>query len=61
MIRWAAKRLSIYLIGSPRFKTVTADRPLLPMLNEASQKIPLRIEKLVMDSSKTEAAVKHIS
>ena len=48
-IRWAAKRLCIYLIGSPRFKIVTAHKPLLPMFNKASQKVPPRIEKWVME------------
>ena len=42
-IKWAAKRLRIYLIGSPRFKIVTAHKPLLPMFNKASQKVPPRI------------------
>ena len=49
----AAKRLRIYLTGSPRFKIVTAPctahKPLLPVFNTASQKIPPRIEIWVME------------
>ena len=48
-IKWAKNRLRIYLIGAPKFKVITAHKPLIPMFNKATAKIPPRIEKWVMD------------
>ena len=39
----------MYLLGAPRFKIVTALKPLLPMFNKATAKLPPHIEKWVMD------------
>ena len=39
----------MYLLGAPRFKIITAHKPLLPMFNKATAKLPPRIEKWVMD------------
>ena len=41
-------RFSIYLLRAPRFKIITAHKPLLPLLNKANMKLPPRIEKWVM-------------
>ena len=48
-IRWAKKRLRTYLLGAPRFKNVTAHKPLLPLFNKTKAKMPPRIEKRVME------------
>ena len=45
---WAKKRFAMYLQGAPRFKIVTAHKPLLPMFNKPTAKLPPRIEKWVM-------------
>ena len=39
----------MYLLGAPRFKIITAHKPLLPMFNKATAKLPPHIEKWVMD------------
>ena len=48
-IRWAKNRFKMYLLVAPRFKIITAHKPLLPMFNKATAKLPPRIEKWVMD------------
>ncbi|CAG2249249.1 unnamed protein product [Mytilus edulis] len=48
-IRWAKNRFSIYLLGAPKFKIITAHKPLIPMFNKTTIKLPPRIEKWVMD------------
>ncbi|XP_048589506.1 uncharacterized protein K02A2.6-like [Nematostella vectensis] len=48
-IKWAKERLRIYLLGAPRLRIVTAHKPLLPMFNKATAKMPPRIEKWVME------------
>ena len=48
-IKWAKERLRIYLLGAPRFRIVTAHKPLLPLFNKAKAKKPPRIEKWVME------------
>ena len=47
-IHWAKNRFSMYLLGAPRFKIITAHKPLLPLFNKARFKLPPRIEKWVM-------------
>ena len=47
-IHWAKNRFSMYLLGVPRFKIITAHKPLLPLFNKARIKLPPRIEKWVM-------------
>ena len=47
-VHWAKNRFSIYLLGAPRFKIITAHKPLLPLFNKANMKLPPRIEKWVM-------------
>ena len=47
-IHWAKNRFSIYLLGAPKFKIITAHKPLLPLFNKAAMRLPPRIEKWVM-------------
>lgn len=47
-VHWAKNRFSIYLVGAPRFKIITARKPLIPLFNKASIKLPPTIEKWVM-------------
>ena len=53
-IRWAKNRFSMYLLGAPRFRIITAHKPLLPMFNKATSKVPPRIEKWIMDMQATD-------
>ncbi len=39
----------MYLLGAPRFKIVTAHKPVIPMFIKATAKLPPRIEKWVME------------
>ena len=48
-IKWAKERLRTYLLGPPRFRIVTVHKPLLPMFNKATAKMPQRIEKWIME------------
>ena len=48
-IRWAKNRFRIYLLGAPKFKIITAEKPIIPMFNKANIKLPPRIETWVMD------------
>ena len=36
-VRWAKNRFKMYLLGAPRFKIITAHKPLLPMLIKPQQ------------------------
>ena len=48
-VRWAKNRFRMYLLGAPIFKIITAHKPLLPMFNKPTAKLPPRIERWVMD------------
>ena len=48
-VAWAKKRFRMYLLGAPRFKIITAHKPLLSLFNKPTSKLPPRIEKWVMD------------
>ena len=48
-IKWAKERLRIYLLGAPRFRSVTTHKPLAPLFNKVEAKPPPRIEKLIME------------
>ena len=48
-IKWAKERLRTYLLRAPRFRIITAHKPLLPLFNKVKAKIPPRIEKSVME------------
>lgn len=56
-IKWAKNRFSMYLMGAPKFKIVTAHKPLIPMFNKPMSKLPPRIEKWVMDMQDVEYEV----
>ena len=47
-IKWAKERRRVHLLGAPRFRIVTAHKPLLPLFNKAKATMPPRIEKWVM-------------
>ena len=53
-IRWAKNRFSIYLLGAPKFKIITAHKPLIPMFNKTTIKSPPRVEKWIMDMQDVE-------
>ena len=48
-VKWAKDRFSIYLLRAPRFTVVTAQKPLLPLFNKATTRLPPRIEKWFRD------------
>ena len=39
----------MYLLGAPRFKIINAHKPVLPMFNKPTAKLPPHIEIWVMD------------
>ena len=47
-IKWAKERLRIYLLGAPRFRIVTAHKP-LPLFNKVKAKVLPRIEKWIIE------------
>ena len=47
--KWAKERLRIYLLGAPRFRIVTAHKPLVPLFNKVKANVPPRIEKWIME------------
>ena len=48
-VKWAKSRFGMYLLGAPRFKIITSHKPLIPMFNKSSTKLPPRIEKWIME------------
>jgi len=44
-IKWAKKRLRVYLLGAPRLRIATAHKPLLPSFNKAKATMPHKMEK----------------
>lgn len=53
-IRWAKNRFRMYLLGAPKFRIITAHKPLLPMFNKPTARLPPRIERWVMDMQDVE-------
>ena len=47
-VHWAKRKFSIYLLGAPKLKIITAHKPFLPMFNKATTRLPPKIEKWVM-------------
>ena len=47
-VKWGKDRLSIYLLGTPKFQIVTSHKPLIPMFSKPTAKLPPRVEKCVM-------------
>ena len=58
-VKWAKYRFSIYLLEAPRFTIVTAHKPLLPLFNNPTAKLPPRIEKWVMDMRDVDFEMKY--
>lgn len=58
-VKWAKDRFSIYLLGAPKFTIVTAHKPLLPLFNKPTAKLPPRIEKWVMDMQNVDYEMKY--
>ena len=58
-VKWANDRFSIYLLGAPRFTIITAHKPLLPLFNKPTAKLPPRIEKWVMDLQDVDFEMKY--
>ena len=58
-VKWAKYRFGMYLQGPPRFTIVTAHKPLLPMFSKPSAKLPLRIERWVMDMQDVDFEMKY--
>ncbi len=48
-VAWAKRRFTMYLLGAPHFKIITAHKPLIPLFNRATAQLPPRIEKWVME------------
>ena len=48
-VKWAKTRFSMYLLGAPKFQFITSHKPLIPMFNKSWAKLPLRIEKRIME------------
>ena len=47
-VKWGKDRLSIYLLGAPKFQIVTSHKLLIPMFSKPTAKLPPRVEKCVM-------------
>jgi len=48
-IKWARERLRIYLLGAPKFRIVTAHKPLIPLFSKVKAMVPPRIEKWIVE------------
>ena len=60
-IVWAKRRFSRYLLGAPKFKVITGHKPLIPMFNKSTAKLPPRIfiVQIGQDSTPEEATESH--
>ena len=47
-VHWGKNRFTIYLLGAPKFKIITAHKPLLSLFNKAFMRLPPSIGKWVM-------------
>ena len=47
-VKWAKTRFRIYLLGAPKLKIITSQKPLIPMFSKACSKLTPRIEKWIM-------------
>jgi len=59
-IVWAKKRLRIYLLGAPMVRIITAHKPLIPMFNKSTAKLPPRIEKWVGEMQDIEYQLEYV-
>ena len=58
-VKWAKTRFSIYLLGAPKFDIITAHKPLIPLFNKPTAKLPPRIERWVMDMQDVDYELKY--
>ena len=54
-------RLNMYLLGAPHFQLATDHKPLLPLLNKPTAKLPPRIERIVMKMQNLDFTTIHIA
>ena len=47
-VKWGKDRLSIYLLGAPKFQIMTTHKPLIPMFSKPPVKLPPWVEKCVI-------------
>ena len=52
-------KIHIYLLGEPKFTVITGHKPLVPMFNNATAKLPPRIEKWIMQLQDVDLEVKY--
>ena len=57
--KWSKERLKIYLLGAPRFRFVTAHKPLVPLFNKVKAKVTSRIEKSIMEMEDVDYELKY--
>ena len=53
-------RLQMYLLGAPKFKLATDHKPLLPLMNNPTAKLPPRIERLALKMQNLDFEMIHI-
>ena len=53
-------RLQMYLLGAPKFKLGTDHKPLLPLLNNPTAKLPPCIERLALKMQNLDFEMIHI-
>ena len=53
-------RLQMYLLGAPKFQLVTDHKPLLPLFNNPTAKLPPRIERLALKMQNLDFQMIHI-
>ena len=54
-------RLNMYILGAPHFQLATDHKPLLPLLNKSTAKLPPRIERIVMKMQNLDFTAIHIT
>ena len=57
---FSTRRLSMYLVGAPKFKLATDHKPLIPVMKNPNATIPPRIERIVMKMQNVDYEVIHV-
>ena len=60
-VQFSTNRLQIYLLGSKQFQVATDHKPLLPIFNNPSAKLPPRIERIWMKMQNMDFIMIHIT
>ena len=60
-VEFTTTRLSMYLLGAPHFQLATDHKPLIPLLNNPTAKLPPRIERMVMKIQNLDYTAIHIA